>query len=357
MKVAVGLSGGVDSSVAALLMVQAGHEVTGLTMKVWDGKDPGPSSGHSCYGPDEEEDLRDAAELCRILDIPFRVLDCSKEYASVVLDYFRREYAAARTPNPCVVCNQKVKFGVLVDLAQASGPGFDRFATGHYARVSRNDATGRWELSRARDARKDQTYFLHRLSQEQLAGIMFPLADLVKDTVREIARERGIPVHDRPESQDFYSGDYRCLLGAAENEGDIVMADGRVLGRHKGLWNFTPGQRRGLGIAHAEPLYVVRLDRERNAVVVGTREEISSGGALVTDINWIALAALEGPREAGVMIRSTAHEAPAVLEPGPDGAVILRFHEPQESVTPGQSAVFYDGDRVLGGGVIERALP
>ena len=273
MKIAVGLSGGVDSAVAALLLLREGHEVSGVLMKLWPGPEAEAPVKSACYGPDEAGDIRAAGEVSAALGIPLRVIDCSRDYEALVLRYFREGYAAGRTPNPCVRCNQLVKFGVLPAVARASGLAFDRFATGHYARVERDERSGRFLLKRAADRSKDQSYFLYRLGQEQLASVLFPLGGLAKSRVREIAREAGLPVHDRKESQDFYGGDLGDIVGPGAGEGDIVDREGRVLGRHRGVRHYTVGQRKGLGIAWPVPLYVTGIEAGANRLVVGPESE------------------------------------------------------------------------------------
>jgi tRNA-specific 2-thiouridylase len=353
-KVIVGLSGGVDSSVAAYLLKQQGFEVTGVTMAIWDGK-PGlvPSGKHACYGPDENEEIEEARELAGILDIPYRVFDCSGRYKSLVLDYFRQEYLSGRTPNPCVKCNQLIKFGMLPDAAKAAGIEFDYFATGHYARVEWNEQRKRFLLKKGMDPRKDQTYFIYRLTQEQLSKVLFPVGNMTKQEVREIAAKINIPLSEKEESQDFYSGDYKDLLDVNDLPGDIVDRKGIVLGKHNGFWNYTIGQRKGLGVAYSEPLYVLSIDKDKNTVVVGTRDEAMNSSFIVNDLSWIAFASLAGPLETEVRIRSAQSPVAARIEPFETDSVKVTFHMPNDGITPGQSAVFYQDDLVLGGGVIK----
>lgn len=359
LTIAVGLSGGVDSSVAAWLLKQHGYRVVGLTMQIWDGSLPLPDEGRSgCYGPGEARDLEAARSLAARLDIPHHVVPLAPEYATEVLDYFRAEYLAGRTPNPCVRCNRAMKFGLLLERARAMGLSFDRFATGHYACVERDAATGRWVLRKAVDTTKDQSYFLSRLGQDQLARVLFPLGGLTKPQVKAIAREIGWPdLADKDESQNFIeSKDYGVLFNRdGQSPGPIVDTQGRVLGEHRGIIHYTVGQRKGLGIGGTgDPLYVIRIEACANTIVVGTQAECFSDRLVAGDLNWISLpSAPTEPRRIAARIRQQHREAPARLEALPDGRASVIFETPQMAVTPGQTVVFYDGDRVLGSGIIE----
>lgn len=347
MKIAVGLSGGVDSAVAALMLKRAGHEVTGVTMKLWrEGLFKG-GPRDACFGPGEAGDISAAESFCASIGIAHRVFDCSEEYMDAVLDYFKRERMAGRTPNPCVVCNRRLKFGFLPEIASRSLE-FERFATGHYAQIV--ERSGRLAVARASDSRKDQSYFLWGLSQQQLSRAMFPLGQLSKDEVRRIAREASLPMAEKADSQDFYSGDCNELIGAKDMPGDIVSTDGRILGRHNGFWHYTIGQRKNLGIAAGEPLYVVSISKERNEVAVGTRAEAVSTAFRISDMNWMAAEPGSGRIEGLVKIRSTGSPVgPAVL----DGDVV-RAPDGLFGVTPGQSAVLYSPEgAILCGGVID----
>lgn len=350
MKIAVGLSGGVDSSVAAALLARAGHEVVGITMKIWrEGRFAGGPKD-ACYGPGEADDIARAEALSRRLGIPYHVFDCAGEYESVVLDYFKREYLAGHTPNPCVRCNAFLKFGVLPGLARKSGLAFDRFATGHYARIREED--GRFRLLRGADETKDQSYFLYRLSQAQLAGLLFPLGELRKSEVRALAAEFGLEVKDQPDSQDFYSGDHAELLETPDRPGNIVDSGGRVLGAHRGFWHYTVGQRKGLGIAAKHPLYVLELNPCRNEVVVGSAGETVARRLVLGDCHWIG----EPPEGAAeVKIRSAAKPLPAEISTGENGETVLDLPSGASAPAAGQSAVLYRGDLVLGGGIITSA--
>ena len=355
MKIAVGLSGGVDSAVAALLLKQQGHEVVGVTMKIWrDEEAKTPVRGNACYGPEEAEDIELATKLAAILSIPYHTLDCAAEYEDIVLRYFKDEYKSGRTPNPCIRCNHEVKFGVLPRMAMQAGITFDKFATGHYVRQSFDSATNRYRLLTAIEKRKDQSYFIYRLSQEQLATTLFPLGELTKQEVRKIAFEGGLPVHDKEESQDFYSGSYSDIIGEASRQGDIVDKAGRKLGTHQGIWNYTIGQRKGLGISYPEPLYVLSLDAQENRVVVGTEADTKSTTFVVTDCAWSALPRLDTTLDVTVKIRSSSPAVEATVEPLENNACRVKFFSPHSAVTPGQSAVFYSGDVLLFGGIIDR---
>ena len=356
-KVIVGLSGGVDSSVAAFLLKQQGYDVTGVTMSIWDGKPgTGGSGKHACYGPDENEEITEARELAAILDIPYHVFDCSQRYKALVLENFKKEYLAGRTPNPCVMCNQLIKFGMLPDMAQMYGLEFDYFATGHYARVNWSDSHQRYLLKKGLDPKKDQTYFIYRLSQEQLSKLLFPIGNMTKQEVREVASNINLQLSEKEESQDFYSGDYKDLLEVENNPGNIVNRKGTVLGKHNGIWNFTIGQRKGLGVAYSEPLYVLELNPVKNEVVVGIRDEILGSSFIVSNLNWIAFENLDTPIEVKAKIRSAQQEISAIIEPSDPGSVKVTFLTPNDGITPGQSAVFYQEELVVGGGIIEKIL-
>jgi tRNA-uridine 2-sulfurtransferase len=350
--VIVGLSGGVDSSVAAYLLKEQGYEVIGVTMAIWDGQYKSTGK-HACYGSDEEEEIHEAREVAKKLDIPYHVFNCSAEYKQAVLDYFKSEYLAGRTPNPCIQCNQLIKFGMLPMMAAKSGIAFDFFATGHYASVEFSEKYQRYVLKKAADLKKDQTYFIHRLSQEQLSKALLPIGRFNKPEIKELARKVGITIVDLEESQDFYSGDYKDLLEVEDQPGNIVDSAGKVLGHHKGIWNYTIGQRKGLGIAYTEPLYVIGLNKEENTVIVGIREETFSASFIVSDLNWVALPGLSRAMDCTAKIRSAQKEREARIEPMENGDVKVTFFHPNDAITPGQSAVFYEDDIVLGGGIIK----
>ncbi len=351
---AVGMSGGVDSSVTAALLQKEGYDVSGLSMQIYDENIKINVAGkNACYGPNKANDMDSAKAVCDSLNIPFNLVDLKKEFTEHVIEYFRNEYLEGRTPNPCIVCNRILKFGFLLEKAKNTGIKFDKFATGHYARIE--EKNGRYLLKRPADISKDQTYFLYSLSQEQLGSILFPLGGYSKKEVREIARSFGLDTSERPESQDFISGgDYSPFFNDSEiNEGDIVNKEGKVLGRHKGIIYYTVGQRKGLGIAAPNPLYVCEIDVKNNRLVVTGQSELMSKKLIAKNINFISVDKIDKPMKVNVKIRVQHKGASAVIKDIGGGKIEAVFDEPQLAVTPGQSAVFYDGDVVVGGGVIE----
>ena len=355
--VAVGLSGGVDSAVAALLLKKQGFTVIALTMLTWDASLPLADEGRSgCFGPGEARDLKAARDICRTLGIPHHAIPLAEEFRACVLDNFRQEYRRGRTPNPCVRCNQRLKFGLLWEKAERQGIHFDLFATGHYARLERRD--GRVILRRAVDRSKDQSYFLSRLSQEQLGRLILPLGGMEKSQVKALAAESGFPhLAEKPESQDFIEAkDYGVLFNSEDaRPGPILDLSGRKVGEHKGIVHYTVGQRKGVGLSgKGEPLYVSRIDAEDNAVVVGPKKALYSRSFLVKDLNWIMRErAPEKSLQVQVQVRQRHKAAAATISTSPDGSsVCVLCDEPQLAVTPGQTAVFYEDDIVLGAGSI-----
>lgn len=353
--IVVAMSGGVDSSAAACLLKQEGYNVIGITLKTWPKElcDTVPKSQTCC----STQDINDARAVAARLDIPFYVVEASVPFKSNVMDYFVDSYSKGRTPNPCVVCNRKVKTGILLEKAQALGS--ERLATGHYAGVVWDERRRRYAIRQAADANKDQSYVLFQLTQEQLSHLVLPMGRLSKAQVREVAQQAGLAVADKPESMELCfipDGDTQGFLKQRVPEaftpGDIVNRGGSVLGKHQGIAAYTVGQRKGLGIAHAAPLYVLELDPSSNRVIVGEEQELATHSCRVEELHWMAVPGLAEPMEALVKVRYRAPKLPARLVPEGTG-VRVEFASPvQGGVSPGQAAVFYEGDIVLGGGWI-----
>ncbi|MFB3922981.1 MAG: tRNA 2-thiouridine(34) synthase MnmA [Terriglobia bacterium] len=376
MTIAVAMSGGVDSSTAAALLAENNPgSLVGLTMQLWNQRRlpsllglesgaalPGHASGRCC----SLDDVYDARRVADFLGIPYYVLNFQERFENDVVRPFVERYLAGETPIPCSLCNTEIKFEKFVTSAREIGA--ERIATGHYARIRRDEKTGRHLLLAGVDRGKDQSYFLFGLTQEQLARSIFPLGELTKEQVRDIARARQLPVAEKPESQEICfvpSRSYREFIEAYLTEqgqalddraGEIVSTDGRVIGQHQGVHHYTVGQRKGLGMAVGEPLYVIEIDRVRNRVVVGRDAELFRRRFVVRDVNWIRPVTEGETFEAQVKIRNKHIPAPARVEARANGEASVGFIAPQRAITPGQAAVFYDGDQVLGGGWISKVL-
>jgi len=369
-RVVCGMSGGVDSSATAALLLEQGYDVVGITLKLWP-QDCVNRAEDKCCGP---QAVTDARSVCHKLGIPYYLIDEAAEFQKHVIQYFADEYKAGRTPNPCVMCNQNLKFGRLIDRADQLGADF--IATGHFARVERpltpslspsdggrvaKPGEGRYLLKRGRDLRKDQSYFLFSLRQDQLARAMFPLGDKTKSDTREVARHCKLKTADKEESMEIcfvpdnnYGGFLQQANLVQKHRGEIVDTRGQVLGQHDGIEFYTIGQRKGLGLSSPKPLYVVELDPERNRVVVGDDTMLDREEFVAERCNWHPFDQLPGPIEVTAKIRYNHPGTPATLTPLGENRVRVRLHIPQRAITPGQAAVFYQDDLVVGGGWIGR---
>lgn len=353
-RIVIGMSGGVDSSAAAALLIEQGWDVIGITLKLWP-QDCVNRAEDKCCGPQAVTDARSVAHK---LDIPFYLVDEAEDFQKVVINYFAEEYKAGRTPNPCVMCNERLKFGNLINRAKQLGA--DHIATGHYARVERRE-DGRYLLKRGRDARKDQSYFLFSLRQEQLSRTLFPLGELTKTDTRDTARHCGLKTADKEESMEICfvpDKDYGRFLQQAnlvqKHRGEIVDLHGHVLGHHDGIEFYTIGQRKGLGLTSPKPLYVVELDAGRNRVVVGDDTALDRDELTVDRCNWIPFEEPPASIEVLAKIRYNHPGTPATVTPLPNGRAKVKLHTPQRAITPGQACVFYQDDLVVGGGWIGR---
>jgi len=357
MRVAVAMSGGVDSSVAALELKKRGYDVIGITIKTWPKEECGETGEKLCCSLEAIQLARSVAED---LGIPHYVVDLSGEFAEEVKNYFAEEYTRGRTPNPCIYCNSRIKFGYLLKKARELGA--EKLATGHFARIVMKD--GKHFLAEAKDKGQDQSYFLYDIPGEKLQFIEYPLGEYSKEEVREIASRENLMTANRRSSQDICftagEGDYRAYLTKlgvdAFLPGDILDVSEKVIGRHKGIAAYTVGQRHGLGLSAPAPLYVLKIDPENNTIVVGKREHAMNRKIRVAGFNWLSIEKLDGPVEFETRLRYRGRKAPAMITPCGDDEAIVEFREPQFAPTPGQAAVFYDGEIVAGGGWIEEVL-
>lgn len=354
-KAMIAMSGGVDSSVAAYLISRQGYETIGVTMKLFRNEDVGVSSEKTCCSADDVEDARLVADR---LGIPYYVFNYTDNFKLQVITRFVEAYRNGRTPNPCIDCNRYIKFNQLMQRAMELN--FDYVVTGHYAIVEYDEKSGRYLLKKAADDTKDQSYVLYSLTQEQLSHILFPLGKLTKAQVREIAAEQGFYNADKRDSQDICfvpDGNYAKFIedwcGIKFNNGDFVDKDGHFIAKHKGIINYTIGQRKGLGIAAKAPYYVVKKDLAKNEIVLGANEDLFSDTLTATDVNFISIAKLTEPMTVKAKVRYKQKETEAVISPLENGKVKVKFTEPQRAIAPGQAVVFYDGDIVVGGGTIE----
>jgi len=352
------MSGGVDSSLAAALLLKEGYEVIGVTFRMWPKTECGESFGRACCNLEAVTRARAVAED---LGIPYYVFDFSKEFKKEVIDYFCREYLKGLTPNPCVICNEKIKFGLLHEKAHALD--VDLIATGHYVDKGLDKRSGRVTLKEGRDKGKDQSYFLFSLSQSQLKNAVFPLARYTKDDARRIAKKFKLRTYNTVSSQDIcfvrdlsYAEYIKSKTGVAIKEGDIINRGGKILGQHKGIPYYTIGQRRGLGVAYSEPLYVIGIDRAQNRVIVGTKKDVLKKSLIVHKLNWVAIKDITKPLRIKAKIRYNHKKQDAVVTRLGSGEVRVDFDVLQEAPTPGQAAVFYNKDVVVGGGWIKEVL-
>ena len=351
MDILVGISGGVDSAVAAYILKSQGHSISAAMMLIYNGSTL-KNVSNSCYASDKSAEIADAKFICGLLECDFNLIDVSEEFNNQVFSVFKNEYLNARTPNPCVLCNPLIKFGVFPKKARAFGINFDKFATGHYVINEFNKDLGKYQLKRAINSKKDQSYFLYSLNQDVLKSVIFPLGKMSKEEVRKYAAKNNIPVAQKRDSQDFYSGSYSDLFDTNSSKGDIVDKFGNILGQHNGLHNYTIGQRKGLLISYSEPLYVIGFDKINNQLIVSTKDDTYSNGLIAQGLSWVFWDKPVRAFEAQAKIRSAQEPFNCRVVINNDSAKV-EFEIPQSSVAPGQAIVFYDNDIVLGGGIIK----
>ncbi len=351
-KVMIGMSGGVDSSVAALVLKEQGYEVVGVTFKLWDDVSSGEDS--KCCSLD---DVNDARLVCNKLDIPHYVFNYKEVFQEKVIDYFIDQYEKGHTPNPCIACNRYIKFDIFLERAKQMG--FDYISTGHYAVVEKDEETGRYNLVKGAFDKKDQSYVLYTLTQEQLEHLLLPLGNMEKEEVRAIAKKEDLIVASKPDSQDICfipSGDYKSFLekatGKKAPKGNFMDLEGNVLGKHTGIWNYTIGQRKGLGITFGKPMFVADIIPENNTVVLSEEDGIFKDYLIANDLNLISVEKITQPVQVEAKIRYAHKKAPATLYPHGEDGVKVVFDSPQRAITKGQAVVFYQGDKVFGGGTI-----
>ena len=351
-KVMVGMSGGVDSSVCAALLLQRGYDVSGVTLRLYDGEDYNAGKTRTCCSL---SDVEDARAVCMRIGIPHYAFNFKDAFQKDVIEDFVNEYIMGLTPNPCIECNRHIKFDAMLERAKVLG--YDKIATGHYASVKQNE-NGRYLLCRAADISKDQTYVLYSMTQEQLAHTLFPVGEMHKDKIRDIAEENKLINADKPDSQDICfipDGDYAGFITkrcGEQQSGDIVLSDGTKLGKHKGLIHYTIGQRKGVGISYSEPLFVVTKDMEHNRLIMGKADEVYSDNLVAGDVNFIPFDTLTEPITCTAQTRYHQKDAECTVSPMNDGKVLVTFKEPHKAISKGQAVVFYDGEYVIGGGTI-----